>query len=1088
MSKDKFDDSNNKNLPPLEEDQENKPILGQIGIEEFFVKDEAEEELNITEPMENQIGFDDLMENKTFDHDEAISSFFDEEEQKKKKAEFEELLKQKEKTKKEKENSKMNYKDDDERLKDFDKRLKEVDNKLSGKAKSDVGAAKEPKKESIIEEEPEQIKKDDKENFDSAKKDAVVEENNKKTKEQNSKKNNNLDENKDFDSLKGKKNTTNDKESKEKEEKVFLGEDKSVLNEVESVNKGFEEVETTVGKDVFGEVKNFDEEAEKINIIEKVVSENSGEDVVDGMLYKNLDTVLHESMIPYSEHVILDRAIPRVEDGLKPVQRRILYSMLELGVTPDKPFRKSARIVGDCLGKYHPHGDSSVYDAMVRLAQPFNTNMILVEGHGNFGSIDGDGAAAMRYTEARLSPFAMELLRDLDKNTIKWGLNFDDTLKEPEILPGRFPNLLVNGTTGIAVGLATNIPPHNLSEVIDGVVAFIDNPKITLKEVMKHIKGPDFPTGGYILSTSELKTAYETGRGKLYLRAKVHVEDYNQDKKCIVIDELPYQVNKSTLLQRINTLKDEDKDGLGVIAEVRDESDRAGMRAVVRLKKEASVKKVFAALIKNTDLQVSFGVNMVAIANGKPKQMSLIDIISYYAEYQREIVLRRSKYDLEQAKEREHILSGLIIAIKNIDAVVKIIKTSKNTTEAKARLRQKFVLSEKQAQAILDMRLARLTSLEVNKLQEEIKGLRELIKKLTAIIGSQKLQFNVVKEELLQIKKTYKQDRKTKILKDDDTLQHAEDEAQAVIESQSQNVVIFKTAQNNFKCVLEKQFALGVKNLTEVSTLNDVIMLKHFTNQTKTILAFSNFGNCFKIEAKEFGLGRFRDKGINERLLFKELANNESIVAMFDFDITISKDKFIMLSKFGMIKKTETAEYALLKKYFAGMKLKEKDELVNVMLESKLGDNYNFVFVSSSGMVLKAENKDVPLQGRVSGGVKGINISDKEFCTLATACQDEGEILLLTSNGLAKRVVLAGIDKMVRYRRGLKILQTDGGAAVVFADVVTNPYEIVAVCESGEIKTKNSDLISVEQRTGKGKPFDKQTKSLKIKAAFGNLK
>ena len=498
--------------------------------------------------------------------------------------------------------------------------------------------------------------------------------------------------------------------------------DARAREEIKNLNRGVGEVEVSRGKDVFGGIKTI-----KKTDVEKTYFSDT-EEIVDGMLYKTIDTVLHESMIPYSEHVILDRALPRVEDGLKPVQRRILYDMFELGNTPDKPYKKSARIVGDCLGKYHPHGDSSVYDAMVRLAQPFNCNEVLVDGHGNFGSIDGDDAAAMRYTEARLSPLALELLRDLDKNTVRWGLNFDDSLKEPEMLPGRFPNLLVNGSTGIAVGLATNIPPHNLGETIDGVVAYIKNPKITLKEMLKIIKGPDFPTGGYILSSSELYEAYSTGRGKIYMRAKMHIEDGNDGKKSIVITELPYQVNKAVLLQKIATLKEEERYNLTGIQDVRDESDREGIRAVIKLKKDASVKKIYNSLLKNTDLQGTFGVNMVAIANGKPKQMGLLDIISYYAEYQREVVLRRTKYDLEQALERAHILEGLIIAIRNIDAVVKIIKTSENTSVAKTRLKEKFKLSDRQAQAILDMRLARLTSLEVYKLEEELKELERLIK------------------------------------------------------------------------------------------------------------------------------------------------------------------------------------------------------------------------------------------------------------------------------------------------------------------------------------------------------------------------
>ena len=411
--------------------------------------------------------------------------------------------------------------------------------------------------------------------------------------------------------------------------------------------------------------------------------------MADEVIFKSLEEVLHDSMIPYTEHVVLDRALPRVEDGLKPVQRRILFSMLELGLQPEKPYKKSARIVGECMGKYHPHGDSSVYDAMVRLSQDFVMRAPLVEGHGNFGSIDGDSAAAMRYTEAKLAPLAMELLRDLEKDTVKWSLNFDDSLREPDMLPGRFPNLLVNGASGIAVGVATNIPPHNLGEVIDGVVAYIDNPKISLDQMMTIIKGPDFPTGGELIFDDGLRSAYATGKGKITIRAKVGIEA-SGDKTSLVITELPYQVNKAALLQKIVELKDSNKDKLSSISEIRDESDKHGMRAIIKLKKDADAKKTLEYLFKSTNLQASYAFNMVAIAGGKPRQMGLIDIISYYTNYQREVIIRRTKFDLNAAKERAHIVEGLLKAIANIDAVIKIIKSSANVSEAKTRLKEKF--------------------------------------------------------------------------------------------------------------------------------------------------------------------------------------------------------------------------------------------------------------------------------------------------------------------------------------------------------------------------------------------------------------
>ena len=463
----------------------------------------------------------------------------------------------------------------------------------------------------------------------------------------------------------------------------------------------------------------------------------------------SLDEALNNSMLPYSEFVILDRALPRVEDGLKPVQRRILYSMMELGLEPDKPFRKSARIVGYCLGQYHPHGDTSVYDAMVRLAQPHNMSAILVQGHGNFGSNDGDSAAAMRYTEARLAPLALELLRDIDKDTVRWGLNFDDSLKEPEMLPGRFPNLLVNGASGIAVGLATNIPPHNLTEVINGVVAYIDNPNISVQSLMHYIPAPDFPTGGNIIPV-EIEKAYSTGKGKIIIRAKYHIEETKGDKKNIVITEFPYQVNKSKLLQEIAALREEKKGVLSDISDIRDESDRQGIRAVITVKKDGNPEAIMKVLMKSTDLESSFAINMVAIADGKPRLMNLKEIISYYVAYQKDVILRRSKFDLQAAKNRMHILEGLLIAIQNIDEVIKIIKTSTSPVDAKMKLKTRFFLSEIQAQAILDMRLARLTNLEVNKITDEIAELKIKINYLTNVINSEKMQLNIVKEEITE--------------------------------------------------------------------------------------------------------------------------------------------------------------------------------------------------------------------------------------------------------------------------------------------------------------------------------------------------
>ncbi|MCL1965110.1 MAG: DNA topoisomerase 4 subunit A, partial [Firmicutes bacterium] len=485
------------------------------------------------------------------------------------------------------------------------------------------------------------------------------------------------------------------------------------------------------------------------------------------ILQANMEEVMAGAMLPYAEHVILERALPRAEDGLKPVQRRILYTMAELSLSPDKPHRKCARIVGDCLGKFHPHSDTSVYDALVRLAQPFSLRGLLVDGHGNFGSIDGDAAAAMRYTEARMAPLAMAMLRDIEKDTVPFRLNFDDSIKEPDMLPARFPNLLVNGASGIAVGLATNIPPHNLGEAIDAAIAMIDKPDITLRELMRFLPCPDFPTGGILLDTPEIQEAYETGRGRLILRARVEIEQGPAGRSLLVVKEMPYQVSKAAMLEKILRLSEEKKTLLGGIHDIRDESDRTGMRAVIELRRDADPQRVLAALYKYADLQITFGVNIMAIAEGKPEQMGLRRMLGCFLSHQVNVVTRRTQYDLEQARARLHILDGLIIAVDHLDEVIRIIRAAKNDKEAKANLIARFTLSELQAQAILDMRLRRLTGLEILILREEHAKVTKEIRRLESILASRAKLMGVIKAELSEIKSQYNDPRRTVLLKDE---------------------------------------------------------------------------------------------------------------------------------------------------------------------------------------------------------------------------------------------------------------------------------------------------------------------------------
>ena len=794
---------------------------------------------------------------------------------------------------------------------------------------------------------------------------------------------------------------------------------------------------------------------------------------VNKIILRSIDQIMHESMMPYSECVILDRALPRVEDGLKPVQRRILYTMMDLGLSPDKPFRKSARIVGDCLGKYHPHGDVSVYEAMVRMAQTFNMREPLVTGHGNFGSVDGDSAAAMRYTEAKMSPLALELLKDLDKNTVSWSFNFDDSLKEPDMLPAGFPNLLVNGSTGIAVGLATNIPTHNLSEVIDGTVAMIDKPKITLEEMMKYIPAPDFPTGGYLIVGDELKQAYATGKGKVIMRAKINIETAN-DRKNIVITELPFQVNKSVLLQKIVELKeDKGKTALSGIQDIRDESDRKGMRAVIRLKKDVEPEPIINYLLKYSNLQTQFNINMVAIAEGKPQQLGLLDLIRHYINFRQKVIVNRTKFDLEVAKQKSHILEGLLVAIKNIDAVVKIIKTSASTTEAKQRLREKFVLSEKQAQAILDMRLSKLTNLEVNKIEKELAELKIKIDEFTAILNSAKLQLKVVKNELLAVKKQFKNERKSKIL-DKDSIEIPSDEDLNV----TRDVVVGITAMNTIKAIPIKNFSMSQKEFGNNSSMYEVHsqFIKCTTDQS--IFVFTNLGNCFKLKVGDINEAKFKDKGTPIKSLLD--TSTDELVVHIMIVPKVYKDKFLYIfTEEGMVKKTKLAEYNVTKNSIQAIKLKEGDKVVGVCMQEV--DDDRMVLVTQGGMVCISELTDVPDTGRLTGGVRAIKLNEGDKLILGQLSDGSGEIVSITSKANAKRTIIAEYDVMPRYRKGLKLISFGkDGEYLHFASVVTWPYTVVVEDINGITISKYTEDIAIANHGTSGKSMVRSKNGLVV--------
>lgn len=802
-----------------------------------------------------------------------------------------------------------------------------------------------------------------------------------------------------------------------------------------------------------------------------MAEENTENIAQERVITKSMEEVMHESMLPYSEYVILDRALPRVEDGLKPVQRRILYTMHELGIRHDTPYRKCARIVGDCLGKYHPHGDSSVYGALVRLAQPFNMNAPLVDGQGNFGSVDGDGAAAMRYTEARLTALSLELLRDLDKDTVRWSCNFDDTLKEPDMLPGRFPNLLVNGASGIAVGLATNIPPHNLAETIDGVCAYIDKPTMSLKEMMKIIKGPDFPTGGYVIGGDELVKAYETGKGKITLRAKLHIESDDNDKKLIVIDELPYQVNKSTLLESILKLKEEKKGPLLFIQDITDESDRNGMRAVIKVKKDGDVNAILNLLYKGTNLSTSFGINMVAIADGKPQQMGLFDIIAYYVDYQREIIVRRTKFELEAAKKREHILEGLVIAVENIDEVVKVIKNSSSTTDARERLRKRFDLSEVQAQAILDLRLARLTHLEVFKLEQELREVRALVAKLQAILASKKLQMETVKTEMQQIKKQFKEGRKTAVL-NDVSAYVVPDESQG---KPTEDVVVAINALGHLKKMMVKNFSMATKDFTDNSTKKEICSSIVRTDTDHRLYCFTNKGNCYKVDVDSIPDGKWRDVGAPLSKVFAGALEDERVLYALNIEDALPSGSLLFYTRSGMVKKSEWKELGVVKSAFQVCKVNDGDEIIGI---EQYEPGSSLMFVTQKGMCLNADMSDIPLQGRIAAGVKGIQLTDGDKCVFIRQVTNEGEIVLITNRGFGKRVICADIDVMGRYRKGVKIIdfgktRPSNGDSIVFASYVKEPYKVVIEAEDGYMMAFSTEDISIQNRTHAGKQLFK---------------
>ena len=770
------------------------------------------------------------------------------------------------------------------------------------------------------------------------------------------------------------------------------------------------------------------------------------------ILHISMDEVMHNSMMPYAEHVILERALPRVEDGLKPVQRRILYTMLELGNTPDKPHRKCARIVGDCLGKYHPHGDSSVYDALVRMAQPFNMGVCLIDGHGNFGSVDGDSAAAMRYTEARMTDAAMLLLKDIDKDTVPLAWNFDDTMKEPELLPGRFPNLLVNGASGIAVGLATNIPPHNPVGAIDAVIAQIDNPKITIPELMKILPAPDFPTGGYLIDSEEIARSYETGRGKLTMRAKTHFEDMKNGKTRIVIDEFPFTVNKAACLEKILQITQEKKAMFAAIADIRDESDRTGTRAVIEIKKDGDPEKILQMLFKYSDLQCTFGANYVAIANGKPQQMNLKEILAHYIRHQREVTTRRTKTELEIAKKRCHILEGLMVAVNNLDRVIKLIRASKSPKEAREGLMATFSLTEVQAQAILDLRLQKLTGLELLSIENEYRDTKKRIAELEAILASDRKLANLIKRELSEVRALFDGKRHTAIIAGDVSIEAAPEEA---LPAEEMTVTLLdgqklrKTPSRLFNAAQIK----AERPIESVTLPGD-----------GTLRLFTDRGELLALKVSEIPETHATAKPVSLVSLL-EMEKGERIIRMID---EAQSGDYLLVTENGMIKRTAAEEFRIRSKRTTAIGLKEKDLLLCV----REATEDSILLVSRFGMSIRFAADTVPSTGRTGQGVVAIKLEPKDKVFFMEQTGDEGELITVSDRGYGKRSFLFDYELQGRNGKGVKTFDFkkngSNGTQLAFVGTVTEPYTLILEQRHGAKTSLSSEQIHIQPKAGKG--------------------
>ena len=795
----------------------------------------------------------------------------------------------------------------------------------------------------------------------------------------------------------------------------------------------------------------------------------------DKLEHVQLKKIMEDSFMDYSMSVIIQRALPDLRDGLKPVHRRILYSMYESGFTPDKAHQKSAKTVGNVIGNYHPHGDTAVYDSLARMAQDFSYRYCLIDGHGNFGSIDGFGPAAMRYTEARLAKLSMELLRDINKDTVNLIDNYDGSLKEPEVLPSRFPNILVNGTMGIAVGMATNIPPHNLGETIDGCIAYIDNPDITLDEMMKYVKGPDFPTGGIILGLSGIRKAYETGKGTITIRSKVEIED-NGHKTQIVIKEIPYQLNKNSIIRRIaEMVADKTIDG---ISDLHDDSNlEHGMRIIIDLKKDANANVVLNNLYKYTQLQTTYGINMLMIHDNRPKTLGLIEIIKHYIEYQKSVIYRRTKFNLDKALARAHILEGYKIALNNIDEIIQIIKTSKSDVIAKDTLKTKFGLSDAQSEAILEMKLRRLTGLEREKIEEELAELLKLIEEYKEILSNEEKLLAVIKDEMLEIKNKYSDERRTVI--DTTTLEFIEDESlipnENVLLTITKNGYIKRLTNDTYKT--QNRGGVGVKGITtNDSDFVDQILTM---NTHDYVLFFTNKGKVYRLKGYEIPEFSRTAKGLPIiNLLAVEKGENINAIIKVEKD---NNDKYLVFAtKNGIIKRSLLEDFNNIRQSGKiAITLKDNDELIAVHKSDGRG---KVLMCSSMGRMVRFDENYIRVMGRTAAGVKGITLVN-DVCIGMEICSDSDNMVIVTENGYGKKTEVSEFRETKKGSKGVKALNiTDKNGKIIAFKIINGDNDILIVTDEGIVIRLSVDSISQLSRVTQGVRLINLKKSNKVAA------